>query len=81
MPLAARVAERRARMAEQVAVEPPPSRIDAVVISEARSRVLVALLRELSTRLRPGLSVAPVISEGSLSAFVTELAEDIPRRS
>lgn len=41
----------------------------------------MALLRELSTRLRPGLSVVPVVSDGSLSAFVTELAEDILRRS
>jgi hypothetical protein len=81
VPLDAHVAEWRAEIEAQVGVEPDISRVDAVVISQARTRALVALMRELSTRLRPGLAVPPVVSDGSLSAFALELAEDLLRRS
>lgn len=75
------VGEWRRWIEEQAELEPDPHLVRAVVISEARTRVVVALLRELSTRLRPGLSVGPMVSDGSLSAFVEELAEDMFRRS
>lgn len=35
--------------------------------------VVAALLRELSTRVRPGLAVGPIVSDGSLQEFVLEL--------
>jgi hypothetical protein len=61
--------------------EPRPNSVDVVIISAVRARIVAYLLRELSNRLRPGFAVGPIESDGSVSAFITELAEDLMSRS
>jgi hypothetical protein len=81
IPLDELVAEWRALIEAERGKEPPPGKLDAVVISAVRAQIIAYLLRELANRLRPGYAVGPIRSDGSLSAFVTELAEDLMSRS
>lgn len=81
VPLDAHVARWRQEIAAEAVNEPNPDRTTAVVISQARAQVLAALLRELSTRLRPGLAVGPIQSDGSLSALTEELYFSLLERS
>jgi hypothetical protein len=71
----------RGEIEAQATREPPLAQVDAVVISQARATVIAGLLRELSTRLRPGLAVGPVQSDGTLARFVDELRDDLQTRS
>ena len=75
------VADWRARIDAARSVEPDPARVDTVVVSHARAEVLASLLPELAARLRLGLPVGPMRSDGSLSALAAELQEDLDERS
>jgi hypothetical protein len=81
VPLDALVAEWRELIGAERRKEPRPDSVDVVVISAVRARIIAYLLRELSNRLRPGFAAGPIESDGSLSAFITELAEDLKSRS
>ncbi len=52
---------------------------DIVVIPPGRATVIAGLLEELALRLRPGLEVGPIRSDGSFSALARELAEYMHR--
>jgi hypothetical protein len=80
VPLDAHVPQWRQQIADQADREPSRAGVDAVVISQARAEVLAALLRELSTRLRPGLAVGPIQSDGSLRDLLDELFDDLLTR-
>jgi len=54
---------------------------DIVSISRERATLLGDLLEELALRLKPGLEVGPIQSDGSFSRFARELAEDMYRRA
>jgi hypothetical protein len=79
--LDANVAHWRAEIARHIHLEAVPQGLDVVVISAARAGVIASLLRELATRLRPGLAVEPVQSDGSISSLAAELAQDMYARS
>jgi hypothetical protein len=81
VPLDTHVDRWRREIAEQADREPNPDRVDAMVISQARAAVLAAVLRELSTRVRPGLAAGPIQSDGSLSDLLDELSSDLLGRS
>jgi hypothetical protein len=51
-----------------------------VAISPSRALVIAGLLDELSLRLKPGLAVGPIRSDGSLSRLAQALSDDITRR-
>jgi hypothetical protein len=48
--------------------------VTGVVLPHAHVRVVCDLLHELAKRLRPGLAVGPIESDGSLNELATELA-------
>jgi hypothetical protein len=81
IPLDELVAEWRALIEAERGKEPPLANVDAVVISAVRAQIIAYLLQELAARLRPGFAVGPILSDGSLSAFVEELATDLKTRS
>lgn len=75
------VPEWRVAIREQTDREPSPDRVDAVVISQDRTRIIAELLRELSMRLRRGTTAGPIHSDGSISRLAADLAEDLQNRS
>lgn len=75
------VPEWRVAIRAQAGREPSPDRVDAVVISQNRARIIAELLRELSMRLRRGVTAGPIHSDGSISRLAAELAEDLQNRS
>jgi hypothetical protein len=78
-PLDAAAADWRGRVARHVDVEVNyGNRLhDSIVISADRGAVIANLLDELAERLRPGLAVGPIHSDGSISQLAQELAEDM----
>jgi hypothetical protein len=80
VPLDALVAQWRG-LIEAASEHEPARRLEVVVISAVRAQVIAYLLRELSNRLRPGQAVGTIQSNGSLSRFIAELAEDLFIRS
>ena len=74
-----RAAVESASVTEPSATNQPPNGV--VVISPGRAWVIAGLVDELSRRLRPGLSVGPIQSDGSLSRLAKELADDLNRRA
>lgn len=54
---------------------------DIVVVPPGRATVIAGLLEDLALRLRPGLEVGPIRSDGSFSALARELADYMRRLS
>ncbi len=52
---------------------------DIVVLPPGRATVIAGLLEDLALRLRPGLEVGPIDSDGSFSALARELADYMHR--
>jgi hypothetical protein len=57
----------------------PLNRSGIVVLPAGRATTIAGLLEELSLRLRPGLEVGPIQSDGSISDLARELAEYMDR--
>jgi hypothetical protein len=74
-----RTALESASATEPSPTDQPPNGV--VVISPGRAWVIAGLVDELSRRLRPGLTVGPIPSDGSLSRLAKALADDPNRRA
>ncbi|AEV82487.1 hypothetical protein ACWT_1469 [Actinoplanes sp. SE50] len=58
----------------EVRLDPDEGRDEVAAFSRQRAKVIASLLDELSRRVRPGLAVGPIQSDGKLADLAAESA-------